>query len=148
AATARHGDGRTSRPGGSRAGAPGASSPLPAERARSPTASAPLRRGGVGGHLAGHPAGRAAVSRPEFDPERLLVALSGEIAVLRGRVDEAARAVKLLAEQQNQDDGAALAARLDELADQVRKVTELQQAADGGDDPAVWEWSSMTADQA
>jgi hypothetical protein len=86
------------------------------------------------------------VTEPEFDPERLLTALSGDVAVLRRQLAELATAVEAVAARQQAGLGDDLDERLDALAAQIREVAELQEQG-SGKGPA-WDWSSMTASKA
>ena len=86
----------------------------------------------------------------EFDPERLLTALSGDVAVLRRRMDELAKSVEAVAARQEAGLDPDLAERLEELAERVAEVSNLQQQAmeAGSGKGPVWDWTKMTAEQA
>lgn len=90
------------------------------------------------------------MTEAEFDPERLLTALSGDLAVLRRRVDELAKSVEAVAARQQAGLDPDLAERLEELAERVAEISDLQQQAmeAGSGKGPVWDWTSMTADQA
>ena len=85
---------------------------------------------------------------PEFDPERLLTTLSGDIAILRTRIADLSSVVEqvLRAETDRQDADA----RLDALTEQIRQIAALQEkaAAGGSQVGPVWNWAAMTAPQA
>lgn len=82
----------------------------------------------------------------EFDPERLLTALSGDVAVLRGRVADLAGAVEQL---RTEADRTALDERLDALAEQIRQIAELQEETAGGSKTGlVWNWTTMSGPKA
>jgi hypothetical protein len=85
----------------------------------------------------------------EFDPERLLTALSGEVAVLRKRMDDLARTVGTIAVRQRAGGQDGLGERLDELAGRVAEIAAMQQEAlDATGRGPVWDWTSMTAAEA
>jgi hypothetical protein len=83
---------------------------------------------------------------PEFDPERLLTALSGDVAVLRTRVTGLAGAVEQLRTAVDRTD---LDKRLDALAEQIRQIAELQEETAGGNKTGpVWNWASLSGPKA
>lgn len=86
------------------------------------------------------------MTEPEFDPERLLTALSGDVAVLRGRLTDLAGVVEQLRAAADRKD---LDERLDALAEQIRHVAELQDETAGGNKTGpVWNWPEMTGPKA
>jgi hypothetical protein len=86
------------------------------------------------------------LTEPEFDPERLLTALSGDVAVLRGRITDLAGVVEQLRTAAGRKD---LDERLDALTEQIRQVAELQEETAGGSKTGpVWNWPAMTGPQA
>jgi hypothetical protein len=80
------------------------------------------------------------VTTAEFDPERLLTALSGDVAVLRARMSELATAVDAVTARQL-GDTTAVDERLDALSAQIREIAALAEQS-SGKGPA-WDWSSM-----
>jgi hypothetical protein len=73
----------------------------------------------------------------ELDAERLLTTLSGDLALLRGRIEAL--------------EAGELPARIDQLADRMETVTKAVQALTDAAQPAkihVWDWTRLNAEEA
>ncbi len=93
------------------------------------------------------------MTRGTFNPERLLMALSGEVAELRTTVADLARQVEELPAPPpaGAPTLADLNGRLDELTTQLADVAALAERATTGGSPAtgpVWDWTRLDAETA